>query len=112
VQLSILVALVPALLTTFDLGPFFGTAQSLVVPRMRASATAILILTVSVFGLGVGPVLVGRISDFFANGLGLGVESLRYALPIILLVNLWSAYHYFCAARYLKSDLARTESSS
>ncbi len=110
VHLSILFALLPALLTTFDLGPFFGTAQSLVVPRMRATATAILILIISVLGLGIGPVLVGRLSDFFANGLGLGVESLRYAIPIILLVNLWSAYHYFCAARYLKADLARTES--
>jgi hypothetical protein len=41
--------------------------------------------------------------------LGFGTHSLRYAIPIILLVNLWSAYHYFCAARYLKADLARTE---
>jgi predicted MFS family arabinose efflux permease len=109
VRLSILFALFPALLTTFDLGPFFGTAQSLVVPRMRATATAILILIISVLGLGIGPVLVGRMSDFFANGLGFGTHSLRYAIPIILLVNLWSAYHYFCAARYLKADLARTE---
>lgn len=109
VGLSILFALVPALLTTFDLGPFFGTAQSLVVPRMRATATAILILIINVLGLGVGPVMVGRMSDYFATGLGLGADSLRYAIPITLLVNLWAAYHYFCAARHLKADLARTE---
>lgn len=106
---SILVALLPALLTNFDLGPFFGTAQSLVAPRMRASVTAILILIVSLLGLGVGPVLVGRLSDFFAHTLGYETLSLRFALPIVLLVNVWAAYHYYRAGRYLRDDLARAE---
>ena len=46
-----------------------------------------------------------------------GVSSLRYAIAIVSLMNLWSVVHYFLAARTLRQDLdavaqTRAESAS
>ena len=38
-----------------------------------------------------------------------GVQSLRYALLISTLFNIWSAVHYMLAARTLRADLATAE---
>lgn len=43
-----------------------------------AQATAIFVMSMTLLGVGVGPLLVGMLSDFF--GSTLGSESLRYAL--------------------------------
>lgn len=47
-------------------GPTFAITHNLVEPRMRASATAILTLTMSVLGMTVGPILTGWLSDVYA----------------------------------------------
>lgn len=44
----------------------------------RAQATAIFLMAMTLLGVGVGPLLVGMLSDFFVPSLG--EESLRYAL--------------------------------
>lgn len=85
------------------LGPTFAMTQSMVAPRMRAVASAILLFILNLIGLGLGPLAVGKISDVLADSLG--NESLRYALIIVVAVNIWSAYHYFRAARTLRRDL-------
>ena len=46
-------------LLAFYLGPTFAMVQSLVDPRMRAVAAALLLLVMNIIGLGLGPV-VGR----------------------------------------------------
>jgi hypothetical protein len=53
--------------------------------------------------LGAGPQVVGILSDLLQPSYG--DESLRYALLILCFVNLWAAYHYFVAGKYLKDDL-------
>jgi hypothetical protein len=40
--------------------------HNMVEPRMRATATAILFLTLNLIGLGLGPTLVGVASDLYA----------------------------------------------
>lgn len=47
-------------------GPTFAITSNLVEPRMRASATAILTLTMSVLGMTLGPITAGLLSDIFA----------------------------------------------
>ena len=47
-------------------GPTFAITSNLVEPRMRASATAILTLTMSVLGMTLGPITAGWLSDIFA----------------------------------------------
>jgi hypothetical protein len=70
---------------------------------MRAVAAAVLLFILNIIGLGAGPQVVGILSDLLQPSYG--DESLRYALLILCFVNLWAAYHYFVAGKYLKDDL-------
>jgi predicted MFS family arabinose efflux permease len=106
-----LVFLIPAtVLSSVFAGPIYATAQSLVRPRMRALTAAVLLFLLNLIGLGLGPQLVGVMSDLFAERSG--SESLRWALVIIQAVNLWAVVHYLIAARTLRQELrARKEAS-
>ncbi|MES2002612.1 MAG: MFS transporter [Pseudomonadota bacterium] len=59
------------------LGPVTTAVQHLVPRRMRATASASFLLINNFIGLGVGPLLIGRLSDGLKHNYG--VESLRYA---------------------------------
>jgi MFS family permease len=94
-------------LASFFFGPSFAMTQGLASLRMRAVATSILLFVQTLIGQGVGPYLAGRISDHLKPEYGR--ESLRYALIIVGLVNIWAAIHYFWGARTLRGDLEATE---
>ena len=60
----------------------------------------------NLIGLGLGPWSVGLLSDYLEPTLG--VESLRHAmLYLIPAAALWSAVHFYLAARHLREDLAK-----
>jgi len=88
---------VSAFLQSMYLGPFIAVAHSLVPAPMRALNSAIVLFILNFFGLGFGPLVVGIISDLLEPSLG--IESLRWALSIILLVNVVSATLFFAASR-------------
>lgn len=92
---------------SFFFGPSFAMTQALVTLRMRAVAASILLFVQTLIGLGLGPLFTGIISDILAPALG--SDSLRYALVIVGLVNIWAAGHYFWGARTLRRDLSDTE---
>jgi MFS family permease len=97
-----------AILGGMYLGPTFAMTQSLVRPRMRATASAILLFIINIIGLGLGPQGVGILSDLlvpvFAG------ESLRYALLIIVVgFALWSVLHYALSSLTLRDDLRAKE---
>lgn len=72
-----------ALLATLWYGPVYATAQSIVDPSMRATASAVLLLIINLIGLGMGPVAVGLLSDVLAGPGGLGeAEGVRWALML------------------------------
>jgi len=89
------------------LGPSFAMTQALVTLRMRAVASAILLFMLNIIGMGLGPYLVGVASDLLTPGFA--TDSLRYALCLAVLVNLWATIHYFVGARSLRDDLETTE---
>jgi MFS family permease len=72
--------------------------QNMMEPRMRASAVAITGLLYTLVGQGLGPLLVGTLSDHF------GLQS---ALVTWALLYLWSGAHLALGARRLGRDLAR-----
>lgn len=94
------------------LGPTFATVQRLVTARERALGSALLLLVINLIGLGLGPWLVGAVSDVLNQWhLGQGLdpvaakgEGLRYALAIMVCINAWSFLHYMLAARTLERD--------
>jgi MFS family permease len=87
------------------LGPSFAIAHALVTPRMRAVASAVLLFVISIIGMGLGPYIVGVVSDHLTPAFG--AQSLRYALCLAVLANVWATVHYLLAARTLREDLQR-----
>lgn len=63
------------------LGPSIAAAHALVPPSLRASASAMIMLGVNLIGLGLGPLVVGLLSDHWA---ALGADALRYAMLAII----------------------------
>jgi predicted MFS family arabinose efflux permease len=94
---------IPAAALCFYLAPSFAAVQSLAEPAMRALAAALLLLVGSLVGLGLGPLLVGLLSDALRPGHG--TDSLRLALLVVIPLLAWSAAHYFAASRTLAADL-------
>jgi len=95
---------VSAFLQSMYLGPFIAVAHSLVPSSMRAFNSAIVLFMLNLFGLGFGPLVVGIISDLLQPSLG--IESLRWALSIILIVNIASAALFFAAAKKIGINTA------
>ncbi|MEY3905935.1 MAG: hypothetical protein RIR59_758, partial [Pseudomonadota bacterium] len=88
------------------LGPTFGTFQNMLHPRMRATGSAFTNLVYSLIGGGLGPVLLGGLSDQFTAQLGMGT-GLAYAMGAASLLYIWAAVHYWRASRHIEADLAR-----
>jgi predicted MFS family arabinose efflux permease len=91
----------------------YTTAQGVVQPRMRATATALVIMVINTIGYGLGPPVVGALSDFLKDhvvAFGLSdpahaaAQGLRYALMCGALVNLWASLHYLIGSTKLKND--------
>ena len=83
-------------LTSLWIGPGASTVQDLVLPRMRASASAAYLLVVTFIGLALGPYTIGRISAALGD--------LRVAMAIALLANLVAAAFLWRAMRTLERD--------
>jgi len=88
-------------------GPSFAMTQSLATLRMRSVATSVLLFIQTLIGNGLGPAVTGYISDWLRPSVQ--TDSLRYALVIIGVVNIWAALHYLIGARTLRQDLETTE---
>jgi predicted MFS family arabinose efflux permease len=84
------------------LGPSVAVAHSLVPASMRALTSAIFFLVINLIGLGFGPLVVGFISDLLTPMLG--VESLRWALSIIMVISLASTMLFFRTAKKLEAS--------
>ena len=102
--------------------------QNMMEPRMRASAVAITGLLYTLVGQGLGPLLVGALSDHFTRASFAGdfnyichadagvvavacgqaaATGLQSALVLWALLYLWSGAHLAWGARTLGRDLAR-----
>lgn len=84
------------------LGPTFAVIQTLAPLKMRAVWAAITLLIINLIGLGLGPTMVGVLSDQFAPHYG--DESLRYALLVIAGITPFAILCYWRAAVLLKRD--------
>ena len=74
--------LIPNALNILWLGPITTAVQHLVPVRMRATAGGSFLLINNFLGLGIGPLLMGGLSEYLKAAYG--VESLRYAAVLCL----------------------------
>ncbi|MEO1840995.1 MAG: MFS transporter [Pseudomonadota bacterium] len=68
--------------SSFWIGPTYAAIQTLTPDHLRSQASALLLLLLNLIGLGLGPVVVGALSDLLAPEFG--AESIRYAMLISL----------------------------
>ncbi|WP_205479923.1 spinster family MFS transporter [Sphingomonas arenae] len=99
--------LVPNALNILWLGPVATAVQNLVERPMRATASACFLLINNLVGLGVGPLLIGAVSDALKTSYG--VESLRYAAVAALGFYLVAALLALLASRTLIKDWVADE---
>jgi predicted MFS family arabinose efflux permease len=106
--------------------PLFATTHAFVHPRMRATASAVMLLVITLFGLGLGPLCVGFASDrLAAAAFGSGnyatvcragaaaaphcaaasAEGLRTALVGCSAVFAWASAHFFIGAGKLRGAM-------
>jgi len=106
--IALALGMAPSLLGGMYLGPTFAITQAMVPPRMRAQASAVLLLVLNLIGLGLGPQFVGLASDLLRPTFG--EESLRWALLATVAGGAaWATLHYFLGARTLAKDLEAKE---
>lgn len=95
----------PAFVALFHLATLFALVQQLVASRMRATATAILMLFTNLLGGGLGPYFVGWLSDQLVDQYG--ERSLAIALSTLIVFAFWGGLHFFMANRHLVDDVER-----
>jgi MFS family permease len=96
------VFVIPTALALVWLGPTICAVQHLVAPQMRAFASALFLFINNLIGLGLGTLVIGRLSDHFA--VRHGAEALRYAILTGTGFYVISAGLFVLAARRLAHD--------
>lgn len=94
--------LIPNALNILWLGPVATAIQHLVAQPLRSTASASFLLINNFIGLGVGPMLIGALSDLFKERFG--TEALRYAAVSVVGFYLIAAILMLLAARRLRED--------
>ncbi len=113
------------------LGSQYSITCAVVHPRMRATAVAVLLLVINMIGYGLGPLVLGMISDLIntslmaPQGLTMAIckhaagtiheaacsassaTGLQYSIVIGFLGYLWAATHFMFAWKYMQRDWHR-----
>jgi predicted MFS family arabinose efflux permease len=89
---------------TMFLAPDYAVIQGIVMPRSRAVVVAVLFLTTNLIGYGLGPQIVGALSDVFKPEYG--ADSLRMALAVATSLSLIGGLFYLLAARHVRAHFA------
>jgi len=106
-QVALWVTLLTSMLTAFYLGPVIAVCHSLVNAKMRAFTSAILFFVLNLIGLGLGPLVIGYVSDLLIPTYG--DLSLRYAFLTSFVAGLISLIFFILASRSYLDDLKATK---
>jgi MFS family permease len=99
-HLAITAYFIAVLFQNSYLGPTFALIQGLAPIRQRALWAAATLLSINLVGLGLGPTMVGVLSDTLKPVTG--AQSLRWAMLVFAAVTPWALFHYWRAGVLLK----------
>ena len=102
---------IPAAAGGMYLGPSLAMAQSLVAVRMRTVASALFLFIINLIGMGLGSMMIGGMSDALTPAIRRGRAALR-AADRSWSFNLWAAFHYWHAGKFIEADLKRAAEAS
>lgn len=103
IPLAFLISMVGSLFIGFFSAPMASLAQSLATDNMRSLAHAIWTMPFTLLGMGLGPLLVGGLSEMMLADYS--ADSLRYSLAVVSLLIPLGAFCFFVAGRTLSSDI-------
>ena len=95
--------MIPTLLNSLYYAPCFSSAQGLVKPEARAMASAVLLFSQNLIGLGLGPLFFGMLSDWIKPVAG--DESVRWVLYGAAIIGFVPAYFFWRASLRLNEEL-------
>ncbi|MEI6642516.1 MAG: MFS transporter [Novosphingobium sp.] len=95
--------MIPTMLNSLYYGPCFSSAQGLVKPEARAMASAVLLFSQNLIGLGLGPLFFGMLSDWI-KPVAAG-ESVRWVLYGAALIGFVPAYFFWRTSLRLNDEL-------
>jgi len=105
--LSAIAALVAInLIAGVYIAPSFALAQTLAPVSIRALAAAVFIFIFNLFGMGLGPTLVGFLSSALEPSYG-NILSLKLAMSIVSAFAVLGGFFYLMVAKTIKPDWAR-----
>jgi MFS family permease len=102
--------LIPNALNILWLGPVVTAVQHLVPRRMRSTASATFLLINNLIGLGVGPYLIGSVSEALKHSYG--AEALRYAAVACTSFYILAAILMLLCVPLLRASWLEDESQS
>jgi MFS family permease len=102
--LAIALLILPGFLGNSFTGPVFGTIQTLAPVRTRAFASAWTLFIIALVGFGLGPLVIGVMSDALAPAVG--TRSLGYAIALAAVGEVISVIFFLRAARHLPRNAA------
>jgi predicted MFS family arabinose efflux permease len=87
-------------------GPVLSSTQGLVPREMRATAGSIALFILNMIGIGFGSLVVGKLSDTFNHGFGMGpAEGVRWALLSSTSFSLIAAALFFLAMKKIREEM-------
>ena len=102
---AILLFIIPGFFANSFMGPSLAMVQTLSPVHMRAVSSAIMMLCLNLIGLGLGPLLVGVLSDMLSTVYGEG--SLSVALACFGFFAFWGSLHFWLCGRALAKQKTR-----
>lgn len=101
-RIALCLLIVPMICVVMYVAPALALTQNLAPLRARATATALLLLSFNLVGLGGGPLMIGIFSDIFA---AMGSQhSLRWALMSTIPLSMGAVGAYLMMARTIIMD--------
>jgi len=85
-------------------GPSYALVQNLAPVKLRAFAAALFLFILSVIGMGLGPLYIGMLSDFWEPSMG-EADALRWALTTLAPIWVIAGMILFIARKALLTDL-------
>lgn len=105
-NMAFLLLAIPTFAYTFYYGPNFAAIQTLATDQTRAMAPAIWLFFTGLLGLGLGPLFVGSLSDYFAGGAVVNNGApLQKAIAITGLFSLVGAFCFWRAQVWIAKHL-------
>ena len=93
------------IVSSFWIGPTYAAVQTLTAEHLRSQASALLLLLLNLIGLGLGPLVVGVLSDLLIADFG--HESVRYAMVISLSTVIIGSILYWLGGEQYRVALSR-----